>query len=212
MEQGAKLLPFTDKMNADLFARDLRNLIAPFYGLTLKNVNLGKILMGSSGIAAKHHLVVPTELMLFFKSLVSMESLGRRISPDFDFLSASLEFATEIVKHQFEPTKALDQMTRLIRDSQHLLRDLPRQVHFLLRKVNSPDHRIRLELTGMNALRKGIEQSFNLLFLGIVIGSLVISSSMLAVHPQESIPTLATAGYALSAFLGLLAFVNYLRK
>ena len=53
------LAPFTDRVNIDLFAKDLRELIAPYFGLTLKNVNLGKILMKSSGIAARHHLQVP---------------------------------------------------------------------------------------------------------------------------------------------------------
>src|SRR5207253_1470644 len=85
------LAPFTDKVNVDLFAKDLRELIAPYYGLTLKNVNLGKILLSSSGVAARHHLTLPTELMLFFKSIVSIESIGRRITPDFDFLKYAIE-------------------------------------------------------------------------------------------------------------------------
>ncbi|RYZ61497.1 MAG: AarF/ABC1/UbiB kinase family protein, partial [Proteobacteria bacterium] len=72
------LAPFTDKVSVDLFAKDLRELIAPYFGLTLKNVNLGRILMTSSSIAAQHHLSVPTELMLFFKSIVSIEGLGRK--------------------------------------------------------------------------------------------------------------------------------------
>ncbi|MFN7729834.1 MAG: ABC1 kinase family protein [Bdellovibrio sp.] len=207
------LAPFTDQIQADLFARDLRNLIAPFYGLTLKNVNMGKVLLGSSAIAARHHLAVPTELMLFFKSLVTIEAMGRRIQEDFDFLAYSLQFAGELIKTQYEPSKAMDEIARVARDSQHLLRDLPRQLHFYLRKVNSPRYSFRINVENLDELKKGVETSFNLLFLGIVIGSLVVSSSILAAnHPEGSIPTLATVGYSLAAVLGFFAFINFIKK
>lgn len=207
------LAPFTDQIQADLFARDLRNLIAPFYGLTLKNVNIGKVLLGSSAIAARHHLAVPTELMLYFKSLVTIEAMGRRIQKDFDFLAYSLQFAGELIKTQYDPTKAFEEVARVARDSQHLLRDLPRQIHFYLRKVNSPQYSFRVNLENLDEMKRGVETSFKLLFLGIVIGSLVLSSSILAAnHPDNSIPTLATVGYSIAAVLGFFAFINYIRK
>jgi ubiquinone biosynthesis protein len=206
------LAPFTDKVNFDLFARDLRNLIAPYYGLTLKNVNVGRLLMGSASIAARHHLSVPTELMLFFKSLVSIEALGRRIQSDFDFLAASLEFASELVRHQYEPGRAMDEISRIARESQHLLRDFPRQLHFFLRKVNSPDHSIQFEIKNLDDLRRSFEHSNNLLFLGVVIGSLILSASWLAAPHPDSLPTLSTVGYTIAAGLGLIAFVNYIKK
>ncbi len=207
------LAPFTEKVNADLFARDLRNLIAPYYGLTMKNVDIGKLLMGSSSMAARHHIQVPTELMLFFKSLASMEALARRIAPDFDFLAASLDFATELVKYQLEPGKAMDEVMKVARESQHLLRDLPRQISFFLRKVNSPEHAIRYELNGLDLLRKGVEKSFNLLFLGIVIGSLILSSSlMVALRNDGTVPTLSLIGYGIAGFFGLFAFFDYWKK
>lgn len=212
-QEYVDLAPFTDQVDIDIFARDLRNLIAPYYGLTLKNFNVGKILLGSSSVAAKHHLAVPTELMLFFKSLISIEALGRKIQSDFDFLSASLEFAAELVKHQTEPTKAIDELGKVARDSHHLLKDLPRQVHFLFRKINSPQYRFRAQIENLHDLKRGIELSFNLLFLGVVISSLILSASIIAAqHPQGSLSTLASVGYSLAGILGFFAFFNYIKK
>ncbi len=36
------LAPFTDRVHVDLFAKDLRELIAPYFGLTLEKCELGK--------------------------------------------------------------------------------------------------------------------------------------------------------------------------
>lgn len=210
------LAPFTEKVNVDLFAKDLRNLIAPYFGLTLKNVNLGKILLSSSSIAAKHHLSIPTELMLFFKSLVAIEGLGRKIQEDFDFLSYSLEFAGELIRIQYEPTKVMNDMSQLARESKSLIAALPRQVSFLFRKLNSPDHAIRIQIKEIEELKKGVLLSFNLLFLGIIIGSLLLSSSLIFVHPTENhiagMPTMSFIGYSLAGALGIIAFFNYLKK
>ncbi|MEK6554710.1 MAG: AarF/ABC1/UbiB kinase family protein, partial [Bdellovibrionota bacterium] len=98
------LAPYSDHVDVDLFARDLRDLISPYYGLTLKNVNVGKLLMDSSGIAAQYRLQLPAELIMFFKSIVTIEGMGRVIMSDFNFLAYSLEFASELMQSRAEPT------------------------------------------------------------------------------------------------------------
>lgn len=210
------LAPFTEKVNIDLFAKELRELIAPYYGLTLKNVNLGKILMSSASTAAKHHLTLPSELMMFFKSIVAIEGMGRRISRDFDFLQCSMEFAQEIAKNQYEPTKIMDHFSLVARESKSLISSLPRQLHFLLRKINNPDYAMRIQIQELQDLKRSFESSFNLVFLGLIIGSLILSASFIAVHDSATyiagIPTMSFIGYMGAAVLGLVAFINYIRK
>jgi ubiquinone biosynthesis protein len=210
------LAPFNDKVNPDLFAKDLRDLIAPFYGLTLKNINLGKILLGSSSIAARHHIMVPTELMLFFKSMVNIEALGKRIQPDFDFLNYALEFAGELVQAQYDPARILSDVSQVLRDSKNLISGLPRQLHYLFKKVNSPDNAFRIQITELEEFRRSNEISFKLIFLGIVIAALLLSSSLVYNHPSENnvagMPTISFVGYVLAAVFGFIAFINYIRK
>lgn len=210
------LAPFTDRVNVDLFARELRDLIAPYYGLTLKNVNLGKLLMSSASIAARHHLRVPTELMMFFKSIVSIEGLGRRIDRNFDFLQSALEFAGEIAKHQMDPQRILHDFTQVARESRNFLNALPRQLSFFLRKLNSPDHALRFEMKGLDELKRAVEVSFNLLFLGIIMAALILSASLMAHQPSlttvAGLPTLSFVLYVLAGALGVVAFFNYIKK
>jgi ubiquinone biosynthesis protein len=210
------LAPFTDKVNVDIFAKELRELIAPFYGLTLKNVNLGKLLMSSSSIATRHHLSVPTELMLFFKSIVAIEGLGRRIIPDFDFLQHSIAIAGELVKDQFDPTNIMGDMSQVLRESRSFINALPRQASFLLRKLNSPGHAFKLNIPQIEELKHSVEVSFNLLFLGVIISSLILSASYIFVHPTSSsvsgIPTMSFIGYLIAVVLGIVAFFNYIKK
>jgi ubiquinone biosynthesis protein len=210
------LAPFTDMVQVDLFAKDLRELIAPYYGLTMKNVNLGRILMTSSSIAARHHISVPTELMLYFKSIIAIEGLGRRIIPDFDFLQYAIEIANELVKTQFDPTNMMGDMSQVLRESRNLINALPRQANFLLRKLNSPNHSFRFNVPQVDDLKRSVEVSFNLLFLGVIIAALIVSASFIFVQPTEShingMPTMSFVQYLIALVLGIVAFFNYIKK
>lgn len=210
------LAPYSESADPDALARDLRNLVAPYFGLTLKNVKMGQLLMSSAAVAARHQISVPAELMLFFKSLVGIEGLARRIDPDFDFLSQSLEFAGELVRHQYDPQKMALELGQVLRDSKNLLSGLPRQLHHWIRQVNSPGYATRIRLESAEEFRRSFESSFHLLFLGMLISALILASSIVAVFPSSQmllgLPLLSVIGYSLAFLLGIVGFFNYIQK
>lgn len=210
------LAPFNEEIDVDDFARDLQALIAPHFGLNLKNMNLGRLMMGTTAVAAKHHLVLPSELMLFFKSIVTVEGMGRVIQSDFDLLPHALEFADELVRTKVDPMRMKEDALGFGRDTAQLVRTLPRQIRQFVRRVNHPDFAFRLSLVELEEVKRSLESSSNLMFLGLVIGSLIMSGSAAMFlergHLFLGIPVLAALFYGLAGALGLAAFRNYIRK
>ncbi len=210
------LAPYSEGVDVALLAREIRDLISPYYGLTMKEVNMAKVLFNSTSIATRHNLVLPRELMLFFKSLVGIESLGRMLVIDFDFLSYSLEVAKELVKNRYEPKRIASDITTLIRESQGLLYEMPRQVRNFFRKVNNPDFAIKLNIQGIEETKRAIETSSNILFIGIIVGSLIISATVLVATSGTAsgheMPLMSLIGYGLALFFGTIGFYNYIKK
>lgn len=210
------LAPYTEGADVDRFARDLRDLIAPYYGLTLRHMNVGRLLMESAGVAAKYKLKLPSELLMFFKSIVTIEGMGRAISKDFNFLSYSLEFASELVQMRTEPLKIMKGLTGVGRDMNSLLSDLPKQLRQILRRLLSPDFAFKMEITELKNIRDVTKKSANLVFLGLVIAALLIGAAMLAQSAQGpfflGLPMLSFIHYVAAAVLGLVAFVNYIKS
>ncbi len=211
-----ELAPYAEEVDVDDFGKDLQDLLAPYFGLTLKNVNVGRLLMESTTIAAKHGLTLPTELMLFFKSIVTVEGMGSMVMKDFDLLTYALEFASELVKARYEPKRVREDIQVMMRDSASLLMALPRQLRQLTRKLNDPGFAVRLQMQEMDDLQRAVETSSNIIFLGLVIGSLILGASGLMFLQQGpfflGLPFLSAIGYGLAAVLGLVAFRNYIRK
>lgn len=209
------LSPYSEGVNADHFARDLRDLIAPYYGVTLKNVNVGRLLMDSAGIAVKYRLKPPSELMVFFKSIVTIEGMGRAISKDFNFLAYSQEFAAEVIKMRSEPVRLLRELTGVGRDVNSLLTDFPRQMRQILRRMLSPDFAIKVEMSELENIRDVTKKSANLVFLGLVIAALLIGAAMLAQINHGpyflGLPMMSFLHYMAAGILGVVAFVNYIK-
>ncbi len=210
------LAPYSDQVNVDLFAKELQAIIAPYFGLTLRNINVGKILLSSSSVAARHGLSVPTELMLFFKSIISIESLGQKISKDFDFLAFTLTQVNEVAENFLQPVKVANEASLIFRESRNFVSALPRQLNLMMRKMNSPDYRSKIQLEDFSEFKDTFFKSFTLLFLGIVIAALLISSTLLYSQPAHwivaGIPGLSFVGFVTSVALGVYAASSLWRK
>lgn len=202
--------------NTDLFARELRDLIAPYFGLTFKNVNTGKLLMEAASLAGHHQIQVPGELMLFFKSIITVEGMGRDIVEDFDVLSQTLEIASDIIKAKYDPQRIMRDLQHVLKDSVSLLRDLPRQLQYTIKKNNLPNQSKLIKIEDLNEIKKSFEISSNLIFLGIVIGSLVVAGAIAL--DKQAVPLIfdlglvSTVCFGTAIFLGLIAFYNFMKK
>lgn len=204
----ADLAPFNDQVHTDAFARDLRDLIAPYFGLSLRHVNVGKLLMDSTSVAAAHGLELPPELILFFKSIVTIEGMARILMKDFDFLAVSLEFAREIVVVKQDPKKIIEELSHASREMKALLGPLPRQLRQIVRRLNHPGYALRTENVGQEAFRQTIERVFTKVATGIVIAGLVVGSAVLATIPASGfhlwgMPLGSVLGFALALLLSI---------
>ncbi len=202
--------------NTDLFARDLRDLIAPYFGLTFKNVNTGRLLMDAAALAGHHNIQVPSELMLFFKSIITVEGMGRELVDDFDVLSQTLEIASDIIKAKYDPQRVVKDLTHVLKDSVGLIKDLPRQLQFAIKKNNLPNQHKLIKIEELRDVRKSLETSANLLFLGVLIGSLVLAGAI-ALDKQQTpivfdLPLVSTVCFGMAMLLSLFAFYNYIKK
>lgn len=211
------LAPYNDRLDVDKFARDLRDLIAPYFGLTLKHVNVGRLLLDSTAVAAQYGLTMPSELILFFKSIVTIEGMGRIIMGDFDFMSYSLEFASELVKSRYDGQKMLKDATYLSRDINSLFSVLPRQLRQILRRLSSPDWSLQINIAELEVLQRTIEKSANLNFLAVVIAGLLIGGGLLSQSPNAEfyfigLPLPSAICMLTAMVLGLIAFYNYFKR
>lgn len=190
-------------VDIDQFARELADLIGPFHGLSIKHMNTGKILLESAVLASRFNLALPSDLIMFFKSIVVLEGVGRSVSEHFDFLSESLELAKEVISSEV----MVEAKTKELRDwgieLSGLLSVLPRQLRQVFRRINDPKSAVNVQVVNAESIATGLEQSSRRIFWGFVAGSLVIGIAVSSVWSQD----LRYLGLPVISWVGIVGLI-----
>lgn len=116
----------TGSTDVGALQKDLMDLISPYVGMRLGQVNVGRLLLRSTAIAARHNLQVPRELMLLFKALVTIEALGKRLEPEFDILQQGTKQARQVLALRYSKERIIRDLLVVGRDLQVLAERIPR--------------------------------------------------------------------------------------
>lgn len=202
------LSPFDERIVPERFANGLAQVLSPYYGLKLNNVNVGELLLKTAQLAANEGLRLPRELLVFFKSLVGIESVIRKLEPDFDFLTNSLEFATQDETQDLTWTEWRKGLGFLMKDSEHLVKDFPKQIHFLLKKWNSPHFEFKIGGRVLDGLKGQVYSVSLAIFWGLICLALILSMSLFVIFDRHD-PHNWVMGILIS--LGLIIISTHFR-
>ena len=207
-----ELAPFSARTDRYALAQDLRSVLSPFFGLNLRDVNMGKLLLESSTVAAKHHVVLPSELMMFFKSMVTIEGLGRMVLEDFDLLPFIYEFSTEILKTKVSTKDLFSDVSFQVKEWSSLMESFPKEIKSYLRKINQIDFAHKTEIKGLKSFENTIYSTGRIIFVGMIVGALIISGSITSMMESAQtfygFPLLSTVLFSLAGLLFIRFFLK----
>lgn len=167
-------------------------------------------IFGTNGIE------VSPDYALLAKSVVCLEETSRALDPDFDIISVARPFLERMAKERWSPRtvgkQTLYPLLSLIRNVQQI----PEQLQRILERVEDEDIRINMHHAGTENLEETFNASMNRLTVGIIIGSLLIGSSLIITTGVEPLlfgyPTIGILGFLVSGLLGLYIVISTLRK
>jgi ubiquinone biosynthesis protein len=201
------LLEWTGDAEVDdgKLAADVGDLVVNYENLQLKDIKLSALLQETTLIMREHSLVLPSDLTLLFKTLITLEGLGRQLDPEFHLLDHLAPFVERVIRERYTPSALLQRGQRNIGELYGFVTGLPRDIGRLIREVRRGRFRVDLDLKRLDHFGHQIDRSANRLTMAIMTASLVIGSSI--VMTVQGGPTLF--GLPLFGLLGfLLAFVN----
>lgn len=197
----------------DGFQREVRNSLAPYMGLSLKDMNIGLVLINSTKIATKYNIKIPSDWMIVFKAIFTLEGLGRQLDPDFDLLSIGNDLVKTVLKDRYSLQRMTKDFAWVARDLNALLQVLPRQVRWMFRKFNSNDFAFELKFKETEVIRRQIERGARGIGLSIMTAGFLIASALALQMKTEN---LVWGDYPLPAlvflFFGLLGFIGLVLK
>jgi ubiquinone biosynthesis protein len=199
-----------DGVDEARLARELGDLAFDYADTSLKDLKVGVLLHRIAALLREHSIVLPPDLTLLFKALISLEGLGRQYDPEFRLIERIKPFLDRAAYERYQPLEVLRRGQATVSDFLSLLASMPRDIARLVKDARHGRLRVDLDLKRLDRFGDRLDSAIDRATVGIMTASLVIGSSI-AMTVQEG-PTLF--GISLLTLIGLLgyliAFVNSL--
>ena len=175
------LVTWTDgrRFSAERFAEDLGRLLHLYEHASLREMNLSTLLADIASVMREHHLVLPADLALLFKALITLEGLGTRLVPHFRLIEYVTPYVTRLVAERWSPGRIAERTSGAMRETGRALRSLPRLVESLARRLGDGDAALRFEVPEVEVFGRHLERSVDRLVIGLVTAALIVGSSVL---------------------------------
>ena len=194
----------------------VREKVDSAFSIPLRELRLGKLLMQIARIAASHNAPVSRDLVLFFRGLIALESFGRSLDPDFEVLRETSDYAKTFSQGALARNLFQQDSLLMVRDSQALVRELPFTLRILTKRLQQGDLAATLESPDVRRLSTEIERAGQRLSLALILGALVLGSSLLTFNRKgplfDSLATFGLLGFGVAALVGLWLIVAILKS
>jgi ubiquinone biosynthesis protein len=199
-----------DVVDEARLATDLGDLAFDYVDLQLKDLKIGVLLRRVSAILREHSIVLPVDLTLLFKALISLEGLGRQYDPEFRLIERVKPFLDRAMRDRYQPAEVARRAQVTLSDFFGLVTSMPRDLARLVKDARHGRMRVDLDLKRLDSFGDRLHSAINRATIGVMTASLVIGSSIVMTVAEG--PTLF--GVPLLTFFGLfgylIAFVNSL--
>lgn len=206
----------SDETDRKGLKRDLSEFIDDYYETPLGELNVGRLLMEFVDLMNAYRIKFPSDLMLLAKALVTMEGIGRQLDPDFNMVDHLKPFIEKLVHERLSPGNVSREFLGIMQSYGSLMKNLPRDLKEFINRINRNKFKIDLEHRGLEKLISEFDKSSNRLSFALVIGSLIVGSSLIIQSdkgPQLfGFPVLGILGYTIAGILGLWLAVAILRS
>ena len=200
------------QINERLLLRDILEILHLYHSVTVGKLDLGQLLMDLNNMLRTHHIKLPSDLALMFKTMVTAEGTARQLYPELDVIAEIEPFISQLGMDRWSPSQVWRRFTRQLRFYLKLQSSLPGSIQRILQKMEQGELDIRFRHENLGGLQKSLDNVSNRLSFSIILGALIIGSSMIITTGVKPLifgyPVIGLFGYLISAILGMVVVIN----
>ena len=84
---------------------DLEDIISQYYGVPLAELNVTALLADITGLLRNYDLVLPSDIALLIKAIITLEGFGRMMNPQFDLMSEAEPLVKRMMRQRYSPVR-----------------------------------------------------------------------------------------------------------
>ena len=188
------------------FERELYGLIELVDENSLENIDVVTIFEKARKIFSNNQILLSEDIYLLVKGIGQIEGIGRHLDPTLNITKVMRPYMNKITKERMNPINIFKKGISKIETFSDNWLTLPTDMKILLEKIQNNELKHKHEIIGFDKFQKAFER----LILAIIISSLFVGSSILAlanIPPKIfGISGLGLLGFFISGIMGINLF------
>ncbi len=180
----------TENSNIASFEHDVDDVLHDWYGAKLKDVSLAQTFLRIMESGRKNSIYFPSSFAYLGKSLLTTESMGYTLDPEFDFTQQLHPYIKRIIEEELNPVKTRKKLLDQSLDYINYAQTFPEMTMRLLERLDSGELGIKVDAGELAELEaKMVSSGYKrlvttvILIILITVGvSYVIGSGLLKLH------------------------------
>ncbi len=181
--------------------REITDLVGRFHRATIREMNVGRVMLEMSRSGNRRGLKMPPDLALLGKTLLHLDEIGRVLDPDFDATASMRRNATSLMRRRMLKSATPSNVFAAALEVREFAERLPRRVNKILDSLAANDLKFKVEVIDQGSIIEGLQKVANRIALGLVLAALIVGAAMLMRVPT----TITIFGYPGLAMLLFLA-------
>jgi predicted unusual protein kinase regulating ubiquinone biosynthesis (AarF/ABC1/UbiB family) len=190
-----------EDFNESDMRRAIADLIGRFHRVTMREMNVGRVMLEMSRSSSEHGMKMPPQLALLGKTLLHLDEVGRVLDPEFDVNASLRRNASSLMRRRMLKAATPANVFSAAMDVREFAERLPGRVNRILDALAANDLRFKVEVIDQGSIIDGLQKVANRIALGLVLAALIVGAAMLMRVPTS----LTIFGYPWIAMLLFLA-------
>jgi ubiquinone biosynthesis protein len=194
----------------------LADLMDSYYGIPLNELRIGPLLVEIVKLVSQYRVKIPPDLFLLVKTMLTIESVGSSLYPEFNMTVQARPFVENLIKSRYSPKRIAMEIRKFAKDLYRFKSTFPKDLNIILSKIKKGTLSIDFEHQGLENLILHMDKVSNRIAFSLIIAALVIGSSIIMQTDKGPLflgfPVLGVIGFIVASILGLGLAIAILRS
>jgi predicted unusual protein kinase regulating ubiquinone biosynthesis (AarF/ABC1/UbiB family) len=173
--------------------------VADHQEASLRDLQVGRLVLQVTRLAADNGLRLPAELMMLGKTFLNLDEIARRLDPEFNPQAALRSHLSSVLQRRVASAISPATIFGAMIETKDLAERLPGRLNRILDRLADSDMRVHLEGIDQTRLMTGLQKIANRITVGLLLAALIIGAAML-MQVETSFRILGYPGFAILFF------------
>jgi predicted unusual protein kinase regulating ubiquinone biosynthesis (AarF/ABC1/UbiB family) len=206
--------PLEGLWEEEKFVREVTELVSRFYGATAREIELGRVVIELTKIAATSGIILPSQISTLGRAFLALDQAGRTLDPEFDPNAAIRRHSSEVMQQRMLRNASPAAMFANLLELNEFVQRLPGRLNRVLDSVAENELEVGIRVKEEVWMMEGLQKISNRITVGLVLAALIIGAAMMMrVDTPFRImgyPGLAILLFLAAAVMGLFLVVTIL--